>query len=67
MKLRAFVREAEEGGYWAEVFALPGCASQGETLVELRDNLREAVEACLCVGHPELEAAGMTIDVELVV
>ena len=41
------VYEAEEGGYWAEVLELPGCASQGETLDELKDNIIEAIEACL--------------------
>ncbi len=41
------VYEAEEGGYWAEVLELPGCASQGETLDELKDNITEAIEACL--------------------
>jgi predicted RNase H-like HicB family nuclease len=41
------VYEAEEGGYWAEVLELPGCASQGETLDELKDNVTEAIEACL--------------------
>ena len=34
----------EEGGYWAEVLDLPGCASQGETM-ELEANLLEAIEA----------------------
>ena len=32
MKIRAIVHEAEEGGYWAEVPAVPGCATQAETL-----------------------------------
>ncbi len=47
MKLRAVVHEAAEGGYWAEVPAIPGCATQGETLEELEENLREAIEGCL--------------------
>ena len=47
MKIKAVVHEAEEGGLWAEVPALPGCASQGETLDELMQNLREAIEGCL--------------------
>jgi predicted RNase H-like HicB family nuclease len=42
-----FVYEAEEGGYWADVPELPGCASQGETLDELRLNLVDAIEAWL--------------------
>ena len=28
MKLKVVVHEAEEGGYWAEVPAIPGCATQ---------------------------------------
>nr|WP_281719813.1 type II toxin-antitoxin system HicB family antitoxin [Nitrosomonas nitrosa] len=49
MKLRVIVHEAEEGGYWAEVPAIPGCATQGETFDELLANLYEAVEGCLSV------------------
>jgi predicted RNase H-like HicB family nuclease len=49
MKLKIIIHEAEEGGYWAEVPALPGCATQGETFEELLKNLYEAVEGCLSV------------------
>ena len=49
MKIKVVVHEAEEGGYWAEVPAIPGCATQGETMEELRSNLREAIEGCLSV------------------
>ena len=49
MKLKVVVHEAEEGGYWAEVPAIPGCATQGETLEELLENLHEAIEGCLSV------------------
>lgn len=41
------VHEAEEGGYWGEVLELPGCVSQGETIDEFRNNIREALEAVL--------------------
>jgi predicted RNase H-like HicB family nuclease len=47
MKIKAVVHEAEEGGLWAEVPAIPGCASQGEAIDELMQNLREAIEGCL--------------------
>jgi predicted RNase H-like HicB family nuclease len=47
MKIRAIVHKAEEGGFWAEVPSIPGCATQGETMEELRSNLREAIEGCL--------------------
>ena len=49
MKIKVVVHEAEEGGYWAEVPAIPGCATQGETFEELLKNLYEAVEGCLSV------------------
>ena len=54
MKLKVIVHEAEEGGYWAEVPCLPGCATQGETFEELLTNLYEAVEVCLSVDLKEL-------------
>lgn len=37
------VHEAEEGGYWVEAPALPGCYSQGETLDDALDNVKEAI------------------------
>ena len=47
LKIKVVVHEAEEGGYWAEVPAIPGCATQGETMEELMANVREAIEGCL--------------------
>lgn len=49
MKLKVVVHEAEEGGYWAEVPSIPGCATQGESFDELLSNIYEAVEGCLSV------------------
>ena len=49
MRLKVVVHEAEEGGFWAEVPAIPGCATQGETFEDLLENLYEAVEGCLSV------------------
>ena len=51
MKLKVIVHTAEEGGYWAEVPAIPGCATQGETMKELMENVQEAVKACLSVDE----------------
>ncbi len=50
------VHEAEGGGYWAEVPALPGCATQGETFEELLTNLHEAIEGCLSVDVARAES-----------
>ncbi|MFO0792774.1 MAG: type II toxin-antitoxin system HicB family antitoxin [Candidatus Brocadiaceae bacterium] len=49
MKLKVVVHEAEEGGYWAEVPAISGCFTQGDTWEELLQNIYEAIEACLSV------------------
>ncbi|MDQ3585722.1 MAG: type II toxin-antitoxin system HicB family antitoxin [Acidobacteriota bacterium] len=49
MKLKVIMHEAEEGGYWAEVPAIPGYATQGDSFEELLKNLYEAVEGCLSV------------------
>lgn len=52
------IHEDPEGGFWAEVPALPGCYSQGESMPELIDNIREAIAGVLEVmkeqgAHPE--------------
>lgn len=39
MKLKVIVHEAEEGGYWAVVPSVPGCATQRETFDELLGNI----------------------------
>jgi len=53
MNIRAIVHRAEEGGFWAEVPALPGCVTQGESLDEIRVNLREAIELWLEAAEEE--------------
>ena len=67
MKLKVIVHEAEEGGYWAEVPAIPGCATQGESYEELLRNLREAVEGCLSVATRDTPASGSERVVEIAV
>lgn len=64
MKLKVLVHEAEEGGYWAEVPAIPGCATQGETFEELLQNIYEAVEGCLAVDvAPETKQGGRVLEI----
>ena len=55
MRLKVVVHEAEEGGFWAEVPAIPGCATQGETFEELLENLYEAVEGCLSIDPDSIQ------------
>ncbi len=55
MKIKVIFHKAEEGGYWAEVPALSGCVSQGETFEETQNNIREAIEAFLDISDDEIE------------
>jgi predicted RNase H-like HicB family nuclease len=58
MKLKVIIHPAEEGGFWAEVPALPGCVTQAETMEDLITNIHEAVEGCLAV---EIEPASIGV------
>jgi len=58
LKIKVVVHEAAEGGYWAEVPAIPGCATQGSTMEELMANLREAIEGCLSVEIDQPQSTG---------
>lgn len=55
MKLKTIIHKAEEGGYWAEIPSIPGCATQGETFDELLTNIYEAVEGCLSVDIEDIQ------------
>jgi predicted RNase H-like HicB family nuclease len=50
MRLKVLVHPAEEGGYWAEVLALPGCVSEGDTRDEVLSSIREAAEGWIEVA-----------------
>lgn len=67
MKIKVVVHEAEEGGFWAEVPAIPGCATQGDTLDELMKNVREAVEGCLSVDVEQAKSTSKDRVLEIVV
>ena len=55
MIIKALVHNAEEGGFWAEVPALPGCLTQGETREEIRENLLEAIEVWFEAGEADTD------------
>ncbi len=46
-KYAVVIHEDPDAGFWAEVPALPGCYSQGETIDELMTNVREAITGVL--------------------
>ncbi len=55
MKLKIVIHEAEGSGYWAEVPAIPGCATQGENMQELIANLYDAVDGCLSIDMNDIK------------
>jgi len=67
LKIKVIVHEAQEGGYWAEVPAIPGCATQGETMEELLANVHEAIEGYLSVeiDQPEHNSTDRVLEVAL--
>ena len=67
MKIKIVVHEAEEGGFWAEAPAIPGCASQGETMDELIRNMNDAIAGCLSIDVAEPQPGGKERILEIAV
>jgi predicted RNase H-like HicB family nuclease len=67
MRVKVIVHEAEEGGFWAEVPSIPGCATQGDTFEELLQNLYEAIEGCLAIDVQKIQTDDKTRIVEIAV
>jgi len=67
MKLKILIHPAEEGGFWAEVPALPGCVSEGDTLEETLANVREAAEGWLeiAANRTPLDTQAQIIEIEV--
>jgi predicted RNase H-like HicB family nuclease len=65
MKIKAIIHPAEEGGYWAEVPALPGCITEGDTMEEVMANLKDAIEGWLDVANSRhaIESADQVVEI----
>jgi predicted RNase H-like HicB family nuclease len=65
MKIKAIIHPAEEGGYWAEVPALPGCITEGDTMDEVMGNLKDAIEGWLEVANSRnaIESADQVVEI----
>ncbi|MFM7424132.1 MAG: type II toxin-antitoxin system HicB family antitoxin [Elainella sp.] len=63
MKIKVLVHSAEEGGYWAEVPALPGCITEGDTMDELIANLKDAIQGWLeAAGNQETRPEAQVLE-----
>ena len=67
MKLKAIIYPAEEGGYWSEVPALPGCITEGDTMEEIINNLQDAIQGWLEVANDSLKPEALAQVVEVAV
>jgi predicted RNase H-like HicB family nuclease len=65
MNIKAVIHPAEEGGYWAEVPALPGCITEGDAMDDVITNLKDAIEGWLHVANERQMAQAMDQIVEI--
>ncbi len=40
-------KDLEDGGYNVSCPSLPGCHSQGDTVEEARENIKDAIQGCM--------------------
>ncbi len=66
MKLQVIIEEDESGYFFAEVPALPGCFSQGETIEEVSKNIKEAITGWVAVMNDKAKKSAM-LTVEIAV
>ncbi len=62
MRLKVVFEPSDEGGYTAYVPSLPGCISEGDTLAEARENIREAIDLYLEPAEDVLTPEGGTVE-----
>jgi len=67
VKFNVVIHQAEEGGFWAEVPAIPGCVTQGETFDQLLKNIFEALEGCLSIDVEDVEISPDDLVMEIAV
>ncbi|MCH8266097.1 MAG: type II toxin-antitoxin system HicB family antitoxin [Acidobacteria bacterium] len=71
-KFQVVLEQDPDGGYSVHVPALPGCASQGDTLEEALRNIQEAIELYVWslkddgLPIPELDQRVIVQEVEIV-
>jgi len=70
-KFKVVFEQETDGGYSVHVPALPGCASQGDTLDEALRNIQEAIKLYLwslkegVLAFPEVDTEILVKDMEL--
>jgi len=54
MVYRVIIEKGEDFGYVVHCPAIPGCHSQGTTIEEAVDNIKDAIRGCLSVLDKEV-------------
>jgi predicted RNase H-like HicB family nuclease len=67
MKIKAIIHPAEEGGYWAEVPALPGCITEGDSMDEVIHNIQDAIQGWLDVANESQKVDSISKVIEIAV
>jgi predicted RNase H-like HicB family nuclease len=67
MKIKAIIHPAEEGGYWAEVPALPGCITEGDSMDEVINNIQDAIQGWLEVANESQKVDSISKVIEIAV
>jgi predicted RNase H-like HicB family nuclease len=62
MKYKVMLEAQEEGGYTVYVPVLPGCVSEGESIAEALENIKEAIELYL----ESIQARGIALPINAV-
>ncbi len=57
--------DEDETGYWAECVSLPGCFTDGETIEEVMENMKEAIALYLEDYTPKKKIIEKTITLEV--
>jgi predicted RNase H-like HicB family nuclease len=68
MNYKVVISEGEDGWYLVECPSIPGCVSQGKTVEEALENIKDAIQGCFrssqrkdCVKRL-IKLAGLTVD-----
>jgi predicted RNase H-like HicB family nuclease len=58
MKYKVLISEGEDGWYVVECPSIPGCVSQGKSLEEALENIKDAIQGCLDVLNEKIKIKG---------
>ena len=65
MKIKVVLEPSEDGGYTVYVPSLPGCVSEGDTLDEALQNIKEAIALYLEADEESLPEPAIVEEIEI--